>query len=388
MFVKISNLINYFITIFLISIIKKRNSKNNGNEKRLLLIRLDTIGDYILFRNFIEEIKKDEKYKNFKITLAGNIIWKNLAETFDKNFVEEFIWINRKKFYFNLKYKYRILKQIYFKGFEIVIDSTYSREILYGDIIAKASDAKIKIGSEGALEKHAKWKRNFFSDKFYTELIPQPKENLFEFTRNKIFFENLLNKKISFQKPYINTENIALNEDFKNKFIVIFSGASHQKRKWKIENFVEVAKFVINKYNFDVVIAGAKNEVEIDLSNLDEKIKNKIHNYLGKTSLSELAKLIEQSELLISNETGAVHIAAAVNKEFICISNGNHFGRFNPYPKEIFDKANYVYPPEIMQKINDINYLKEKYRFNSDIDINQIKPSEVTEIVKKIFPEN
>ena len=41
--------------------------------KSLLLIRLDAIGDYILFRNFIEELKKDEKYKHYSITLLGNI---------------------------------------------------------------------------------------------------------------------------------------------------------------------------------------------------------------------------------------------------------------------------------------------------------------------------
>ena len=65
--------------------------------KTLLLVRIDSIGDYVLFRNFIGIIKKSEKYKDYKITLCGNIAWKELAETFDREFISDFVWIDSKK---------------------------------------------------------------------------------------------------------------------------------------------------------------------------------------------------------------------------------------------------------------------------------------------------
>ena len=57
----------------------------------LLLIRLDSIGDYVLFRNFIRELKTSEKYKNHHITLLGNASWKAVAEKLDaeKNIIAE-----------------------------------------------------------------------------------------------------------------------------------------------------------------------------------------------------------------------------------------------------------------------------------------------------------
>jgi ADP-heptose:LPS heptosyltransferase len=55
----------------------------------------------------------------------------------------------------------------------------------------------------------------------------------------------------------------------------------------------------------------------------------------GKTSLPEFVEVIRQARLLISNETSAVHIAAAVKTPSVCILGGGHFGRFLPYPEKV-----------------------------------------------------
>ena len=89
--------------------------------------------------------------------------------------------------------------------------------------------------------------------------------------------------------------------------------------------------------------------------------------------------------MLISNDTGAIHFAAAVNTAFLCISNGNHLGRFLPYPKEVFGKAFYIYPPAIMNELHNFDKLKEKYRFKSDLNINEIQPEKVKELIREIF---
>jgi len=47
-----------------------------------------------------------------------------------------------KKFNNNPFCKYELLKEIYKSGFETIIDTTFSREILYGDLIVKTSKAK------------------------------------------------------------------------------------------------------------------------------------------------------------------------------------------------------------------------------------------------------
>ena len=43
-------------------------------------------------------------------------------------------------------------------------------------------------------------------------------------------------------------------------------------------------------------------------------------------------------KLLISNETSAIHIAAALDVQSICILGGGHYGRFTPYPLDSYKK--------------------------------------------------
>ena len=79
--------------------------------KSILLIRLDSIGDYVLFRNYIEELKKNEKYKDYSITLLGNNVWKSLSIELDRKYVDSFIWLDRNKFNKNVFYSIYIFGQ-------------------------------------------------------------------------------------------------------------------------------------------------------------------------------------------------------------------------------------------------------------------------------------
>lgn len=88
-------------------------SSKEIKPKSLLLIRLDAIGDYVLFRNFIEVLKKSEKYKDYSITLLGNIAWKNLQEELDGEFIDNFIWLDRDRFNKDFLYRYQKLQVQY-----------------------------------------------------------------------------------------------------------------------------------------------------------------------------------------------------------------------------------------------------------------------------------
>ena len=52
------------------------------------------------------------------------------------------------------------------------------------------------------------WKRKLLTDKYYTKLIPASEENLFEFNRDKEFFELLLDKKLDIKCPEINSSKL------------------------------------------------------------------------------------------------------------------------------------------------------------------------------------
>lgn len=384
---KLSNPFKLIISLFIIYIIRLK--KYEILPSTLLIIRLDVIGDYVLFRNFLKTVRNSEKYRNHKITLCGNIIWRDLAEELDSDFVDTFIWIDRRKFSNNFFHRYKILKSIYIMGFETAVDTTYSREILFGDSIIRASNAKLRIGSSGALDKHAKWKRNLLTDKYYTKLINTTKDNVFEFYRNKEFFEKLLDKPFKLTKPEIETDKIKYMSP-SEKYVVMVPGAANEKRRWDINDFGLISSYIIRQFGFDIVLTGSESERAI-CGKLSKIINGEnVFNVCSAISLPELVKLIANAEFLISNETGPVHMAAAVSTPFICISNGNHFGRFNPYPKEVFNKGLYVYPPDLMSRIEQsVKSLSEsEYRYESRLDINSIDVASVCLTLNKLLNSN
>ena len=115
-FLKIKNLIVFILSYLTIVIIKLNRVEKS--HKTLLLIRLDEIGDFILFCNCITAIKTSKKYRDYKISLCGNKIWKDLAENYYNEEIDQFIWMNKNRFYSNPVYKYKILKRVYQSGFE------------------------------------------------------------------------------------------------------------------------------------------------------------------------------------------------------------------------------------------------------------------------------
>jgi ADP-heptose:LPS heptosyltransferase len=380
---KILNLVSYIIYRIIDYLIQLK--KNKISPYTLLLIRLDSVGDYILLRNYFRFIRDDEKFKNYKITLCGNIIWKNLAVNYDKAVIDNYIWLDRNKFKSSIFYKYKFLKVIYQYGFEFVVDTTYSREILFGDSIVKSSRAKEKIGCTGSMDIYVKWKRNLFSDSYYSKLIPSRKENLFEFYRNKEFFENFLGTRLDIQGPHLDCLDIDFNLPTRKNYLIVFPGAAHKNRIWKPEYFAKVLEEILYCSEFDIILAGTSMEYGLAQIIMSTVNNSRLFNLIGKTSLVELVKIISDAKLVIGNETMGIHMAVAVKTPFVCISTGQHFGRFNPYPKEIFDEGYYVYPDQIAARLHESQKLIEEYRFESHCDINSIQPDRVVNVVNNIL---
>ena len=125
-------------------IILSREKKSTGS-KNLLLVKLDEIGDYILFRNFIEQIRKSERFSDYRITLCGNVVWKSITDKYDSKYLDDLIWIDKKKYAFNILYRYKIFKKIINGNFETAINCSLSRSFYLDDEIIKISSARIKV---------------------------------------------------------------------------------------------------------------------------------------------------------------------------------------------------------------------------------------------------
>lgn len=359
-----------------ISALKKylNSSAYNVIPRTLMILRLDEIGDYILFRNFLKSIRESEKYRDCKITLCGNERWKDLAETFDSKYVDDFIWIDRSRFLKRTHWTYTYSKQldIHSRGFETLIDPNEIRTKLT-DFVKDHSGIPNRIENNpielsGYKERIALLKKSHSAGTEKTD-----GKELFQFNINRKFVEELTES-----DPGVDRLDFPVDRSGgRIEYIILFPGAGSSIRMWSVDKFAEVCKLIRRKSRIKIIVCGGVQ----DKTNAEEIISkagiDNIENFAGITSLPQLVNLISRAELLISNETCAVHIAASVDTKTICVSNANHFGRFNPYPVELADGISTIYPEEVRNRLHDFHGLAEAFAVGSDIDINSISSEEV-----------
>jgi len=358
--------------------------KNNPivEENTLCIIKMDAIGDYILFRNFIEAIATSSKYKDYEITLIGNTIWKELAEELDSKWINHFIWIDPRKFQKDFSYRKKCFEELQEVQYSVLIHPTFSRDYYVAETISKAVFAKQKIAATSDLMNTSKWQKRM-ADRQYSQFITIPDQLLFEFDKNRFFINSLL-KTSSHINLNINDLIDVKNLNTKQPYCILFIGGTAEFRKWSLNNWIALLEHILSNYKEEIVIAGGPNDKVL----ADDLIQafsgnSRISNLAGKTSLYQLIQLISGAKWMISNETSAPHMAAAVNTPVLVISNGNHYGRFIPYPKEVYDKYYTVFPKEIDTLSEEERIMK--FTEGSDLSINLIAPKKVISALEKNF---
>lgn len=104
-------------------------------------------------------------------------------------------------------------------------------------------------------------------------------------------------------------------------------------RRWPSERFAELGDRIIQKYDAKMVILGGKEEIEL-ANSVVSMMKNKLIVASGKTTLGQLAALIKKFNLIVSNDSGIVHIACAVGTPVVAIFGPTNYKRTGPWGKK------------------------------------------------------
>lgn len=109
-------------------------------------------------------------------------------------------------------------------------------------------------------------------------------------------------------------------------YIAIVIGAALETKKMPIDKI----KAICQQINYPIVLVGGKEDEENGdkIAIIDD---TRIYNSCGKFSLAESADIVRKSKLVITHDTGLMHIAAAFKKPIISIW-GNTTPKFGMYP--------------------------------------------------------
>ncbi len=119
-----------------------------------------------------------------------------------------------------------------------------------------------------------------------------------------------------------NLEPIKIKKNLTLGFVM---GASSYDRRWAPENFALLAEKFLKEFpEYKIVLFGTKSEAPLGKAffNSLKNSSNKIVNLIGKTNIAQLAEEIKNIDVLVSNDTGTMHLAWFYGKKVIELSLG------------------------------------------------------------------
>jgi ADP-heptose:LPS heptosyltransferase len=119
------------------------------------------------------------------------------------------------------------------------------------------------------------------------------------------------------------------------KYISVVIGAQHATKRLPVERLIKLCSGI----NYPIVLLGGPEDAERG-DEVSQVAGKHVFNACGKFKLDQSAFLIKMSEMVISHDTGLMHIAAAFNKPILSIW-GNTVPEFGMYPYRVDNS--YIY---------------------------------------------
>ncbi len=126
---------------------------------------------------------------------------------------------------------------------------------------------------------------------------------------------------------------VDLPEEYRSGYIAFVIGAQHSTKKLPPEKIAEIC----GKLELPVILLGGPEDKAVAVTvvsksrSFSDKSKDLVYNSCGRFSINQSASLVKQASVVISHDTGLMHISAAFKKNLISIW-GNTIPEFGMYP--------------------------------------------------------
>ncbi len=115
-----------------------------------------------------------------------------------------------------------------------------------------------------------------------------------------------------------------------DNYAVLVPGSAHEDKRWPVGRFAALADKISSQFGLSLIAVGTAPEASI-VERLKSLANVPLTNLAGQTSLSELIALLSAARLVISNDTGPGHIAAALSTPLVLMFSWSNPARIAPY---------------------------------------------------------
>jgi len=277
---------------------------------KILILRFSSMGDILLATPVLKVLKDYFAKNNCSIDW---IVKKKFSNTLETNsLIDNLYSFSDKKELKNIRNQIKDIEYDYIFDLHRNSNTRYITKVFDKKIVFKYNKRVIDRFLLVLLKK-----------KKYYEIIPVTKLYYSALKKAGINNFNETNWDLQYEINDDNLERITLEKYNLNKNdIVLVPGASYETKIWAKEKYKLLAEKIIKSKldNSSKIVIIGYGEKEEEISEfISEENSDKIINLVGKLSLKESAIIIKQSKLVISNDSGLLHLAEVFKKKVIAI---------------------------------------------------------------------
>ena len=279
------------------------------SNNKVLVVAPAWIGDLIISSAFINALKKSDR--DLQIDLLVNENLSDIAVLLPNitNIIYSKTTHGKLSLFYRLQLGFKLRKNNYSKSY-ILTNSLKSAIIPF---IAGIKDRISYLGEYryGLINRVIKTiDRNKGMVNRYLNILPT------EYTPDlQPSFNTTSNSQKKFEERY----------SIKKKYIVICPDAEYgPAKKWPVQNWINLAEDLIS--NYQVVFVGLDASIKNKIDSLES---SNIINLIGKTNLKDAVEVLSNAECVVSNDSGLMHLSAAVDTPIVGIY-GSSSPRYTP----------------------------------------------------------
>lgn len=324
-----------FEIFFSITRFENRWNRKIVYPKKILVIKLEHIGDVILSTPVYRAIKK--YYPNTKLYVATSL---SIEDTLKNNpYIDGTVNINpkfsnRSWDKLSLLEKLNVYRKNIISVLKIMIvlkpDITINLRNDYNNVFFNYfSGARIRVGDKLTPYNFLLTdKIDYYGQRHEISRHLELLQKLGIKTKNKGLDIFPGKEEFDFAEK-IFKENSIRNKD---TIVCMHIGGSGNVKWWPIERFAKISDYLIKKYNAKIILLGKGRDEEYQGNKLKKRFKKNVIKSFNSSVLQKAA-LIKKSNLLICNDSGPMHIGAAIKTPMIALFGPGAHKYYRPLDK-------------------------------------------------------
>lgn len=305
--------------------VKEIKSPDIGKPRSILVVRQhNQLGDLLACVPLFRALK--ESFPDARLTVI--VSRDNCAAITKNKFIDEYFVFDKSKIfspgYFDKLYK--LLR----KPYDLALVPVTVSISFTSNFMARLANARVRIGAESlnGMENSYSF---FFDRRVKMNWEKHPDSNVSEFCLDMVRPFGISTNDYSSEITFDSSDSKSANEFIhsnglkgKDLLIGLHIGAGKPPNRWPLMKYAELIERLNNKYNAGFFLTGSSADME-EINYIRQYVTVKPSLFLNR-SIPEVAALVAEADLFITNDTGIMHVAGTTATPQISI-----FGPTNPY---------------------------------------------------------